>query len=126
MAGMNPSPPDRYRPANARRLCHADRDAPALTDRQAMHLRPCPDITRALTIRRSPPRPPRRCPPGPAGVFNKRRQFLAERGGVLGVQVDLIIDAVECEPDGLLGGAAGQIVLQDDDYFLNHLYLPAE
>jgi hypothetical protein len=50
------------------------------------------------------------------------RELLAERGGVLGVQVDLIIGAVEREPDGLVGWAAGQVVLQDDAYFLDHIF----
>src|SRR5215468_12725303 len=50
-------------------------------------------------------------------MLNRRRQLLAERGGVLGVQVDLIIRAVESEPDGLLCRAAGQIVFEYDAYF---------
>jgi hypothetical protein len=57
-------------------------------------------------------------------VLSIGRELLAERGGVLGVQVDLIVGAIEREPDGLLGWAAGQVVLQDDAYFLGHLHLP--
>src|SRR6266516_2788674 len=61
-------------------LCHAGRDAPARTDRQAMLLCPGPDITAALTARRGPPAPARLCPPGLAGVLKIGRQLLAERG----------------------------------------------
>jgi len=49
-------------------------------------------------------------------------ELLAELGGVLGVQVDLIIGALEREPGSLLGRAAGQVVLKDDAYFLGHLF----
>ncbi len=93
-------------------------DAPALTDRQAVFFRPGPDITGALAAPRGPPGAARRCPSGPAGVLSIGRELLAERGGVLGVQVDLIVGAIEREPDGLLGWAAGQVILQDDAYFL--------
>jgi hypothetical protein len=67
-------------------LCHAGRDAPALTDRQAVFLRPGPDITAALTAGRGPPGPARLCPPGAAGVLNVGRELLAKRGGVLGIR----------------------------------------
>ena len=50
------------------------------------------------------------------------RELLAERGGVLGVQVDLVVRTVEAEPDGLLGRTAGQVVLQDDAHFLDHIF----
>jgi len=40
---------------------------------------------------------------GSAGMLKVGRELLAERGGVLGVQVDLITGALEGEPDGLLG-----------------------
>src|SRR5215813_7749325 len=36
----------------------------------------------------------------------------------LGVQVDLVVGALEREPDGLVGWAAGQVVFKDDGYFL--------
>src|SRR5579859_6192691 len=69
---------------------HAGRDPAALTDRQAMLFRPGPDITRTL---------PTRCgPPGAAGMLDVGRELLAQRSGVLGVQVDLIIRALEGEP----------------------------
>jgi hypothetical protein len=56
-------------------------------------------------------------------VLQVGRELLAELGGVLGIQVDLIVGAVEGEPHGLLRRAAGQIVFQDDGYFLGHLNL---
>jgi len=49
-------------------------------------------------------------------------ELRAERGGVLGVQVDLVVGALEREPDGLPGRAAGQVVLQDDGCFLGDLF----
>jgi hypothetical protein len=58
-------------------------------------------------------------------MLNVRRELLAERGGVLGIQVDLIVGAVESEPDGLFGRAAGQVVFEDDTNFLGHLHLLA-
>src|SRR6266704_3643546 len=103
-------------------LCHAGRDAPALANRQAVLLCPGPDITAALTA--GPPGPARLGPPGLAAVLNVGRELLAERGGVLGVQVDLIAGAIESEPHRLLRRAAGQIIFQDDSYFLGHRYLP--
>ena len=105
-------------------LDHGGRDAPALTDRHAVLFRPGPDITRALPVGGLPPRPARRCPPVPAGMLEVGRELLGERGGVLGIQVDLIVGAFEREPDGLLGRAAAQVVFEDDAYFLGHLNLP--
>jgi hypothetical protein len=61
---------------------------------------------------------------GPAGMLEVGPELLAERGGVLGVQVDLIAGALEGEPDRLLGRAAGQVVFQGDGYFLGDLTLP--
>jgi hypothetical protein len=52
------------------------------------------------------------------------RESLAEHGGILGVQVDLIVGAVEGGSHRLLGRAVGQIVFQGYRYFLGYLYLP--
>src|SRR5215472_18876411 len=87
-----------------------------------MLLCPGPDITRELAACRGPPGAAGLRPPGPAGVLQVGGELLAELGGVLGVQVDLIVGALEREPDGLLGRATGQVVLQDDAYFLGHLF----
>jgi len=57
-------------------------------------------------------------------VLKVGRELLAERGGGLGAQVDLVVAALEGKPHGLLGWAAGQIVFQLDGDFLGHLYLP--
>src|SRR5262249_14850164 len=54
----------------------------------------------------------------------ERGQLLAEGGGVLGAQVDLIIGAADGEPHGLIGRAAIEIVLQRDGYLLGHRNLP--
>jgi hypothetical protein len=39
---------------------------------------------------------------------------------VLGVQVDLVLGAVEREPDGTLGGAAVEVIDEQDLYLLSH------
>src|SRR5262252_8574541 len=83
-----------------------------------MLLCPGPDITRELAACRGPPGAAGLRPPGPAGVLEVGGELLAELRGVRGVQVDLIAGALEREPDGLLGRAAGQVVLQDEGYFL--------
>jgi hypothetical protein len=106
-------------------LYHTGRDAPARTDRQAALLRPDADITRTLAVSCGPPGAARLRPADPACVLKVGRELLAERGSVFGVQVDLIIGPVECEPDGLLGRTAGQVVFKDDAYLLGHLHLPA-
>jgi len=106
-------------------LYHTGGDAPALADHHAMLLCPCADISGALTLGHSPPGAARLRPPRPACVLKVGRELLAERGGILGVQVDLVVGAIEREPDDLFGWAAGQIVLEDDAYFLGHLHLPA-
>ena len=103
-------------------LCHAGRNAPAVADRQAVLLRPGPDITRALPAGRGPPGPAGLCPAGLAGVLHIGRELPAERGTVLGIQVDLIIGALEGEPQGLRCRAAGQIVFQRDGYLLGRRY----
>src|SRR5690348_1910434 len=104
-------------------LQHAGRDAAALTDRDAVLLRPGPDIPGALTARRGPRWPPRLPPPGFAGVFDEWRELLAERFRVLLAQVDLILGPAEGEPDGLIGRTATEVVFQRDDYSLCHFNL---
>ena len=93
-----------------------------------MLFRPGPDITGTLTVCRGPPGSARLCPPSLAGVLYRacsiRRELLAERGGVLGAHVDLMVGALEGKPHRLLGRAAGQIVFQHDGDFLGYLYLP--
>ena len=106
-------------------LHHTGRNAAALTDRQAVLLRPGPDITGALPTGRGPARPARLCSPRIAGVLYIGCELLAECGGVLGIQVDLIVGALEGKPHRLLGRAAGQIVFQRDGHFLGHLTLPS-
>src|SRR5262249_7895830 len=94
-------------------------DAPALAYRQAVLLRPGPNVTRALAVGRGAAR---LRPPGRAGVLQVGRELLAELRGVLGVQVDLIVGAVKREPDSLLGRAAGQVIFKEDGYFLGHVF----
>ena len=72
-------------------LHHAGWDAPALTDRDAMVFRPGPDIAAALAAGPGTPRPAGLRPPGLAGMLDERHELLAERGGVLLIQVNLIV-----------------------------------
>src|SRR5215472_5302589 len=58
--------------------------------------------------------------PSPAGVLDERRQPLAERAGVLLVQVDLVGRAADYEPHRLVGRAALQIVFERYGYFRRH------
>src|SRR5215510_11773606 len=81
---------------------------------------PDPDITRALPAGRGPPGPAALGAPGPAGMLEVGPELLAERSGVLGVQVDLTVGAIEGEPHRLLCRAAGQVVFQRDGHFLGH------
>jgi hypothetical protein len=53
----------------------------------------------------------------PAGMLKVGHELLAERRGVFGVQADLIVGAVEREPDGLFGRAAGQVVFENDAFW---------
>src|SRR5690348_10965397 len=106
-------------------LHHAGRDAPALTDHDAVVFRPRPDVTAVLPAGLSTSRSARLRSPGLAGVLKVRRELLAERGGVAGPEVDLIAGAIDGEPDGLIGRAAVEVVFEDDGYFLGHPSLPA-
>src|SRR5689334_15399358 len=106
-------------------LHHAGRDAPALTDHDAVVFRPRPDVTAVLPAGLSTSRSARLRSPGLAGVLKVRRELLAERGGVAGPQVDLIAGAIDGEPDGLIGRAAVEVVFECDGYFLGHSSLPA-
>src|SRR5262249_39029846 len=102
---------------------HPGWDAPPLTDRDAMVLRPGPDIAAELTARRGAGRPAKLSPPGLAGVLDERCELLAERGRVLLAQVDFIVRATEREPHRLIRRAAIQIVFQGYGYSLSHLNL---
>jgi hypothetical protein len=57
-------------------------------------------------------------------MLDERRKLLAERGGVLLAQVDLIVGAGEGETQRLVRRSAVEVVLQRDRYSLGHLNLP--
>src|SRR5262249_35831391 len=61
---------------------------------------------------------------GTAGMLDEGCQLLAERPGVLLVQVDLVGRAAEPESHGLVGRAAIKIVFEDDRYLRCHPGLP--
>jgi hypothetical protein len=56
-------------------------------------------------------------PPGDPYVAGQR---IAQFPGVLGVQVDLVLRAVQAEADGSLGGAAVKVVDEQGLYLLSH------
>src|SRR5262249_60077985 len=62
---------------------HPGWDAPPLTDRDAMVLRPGPDIAAELTARRGAGRPAKLSPPRLAGVPDQRGDLRPERGRAL-------------------------------------------
>src|SRR5689334_2037522 len=101
-------------------LGHARGDTPTIADRDALVLRPGPDVRAALTAGRGPPRPAPRPPPGPARVLDERRELPAERRGVLSAQVDLVVGAAEPEPHRLIRRASINVVFQRDGYLLSH------
>src|SRR5215472_9803830 len=82
---------------------HAGRDAPAGADRDALLCGPRPDVAAALPGRRRTRAALSLA--SLAGVLDEGCQLLAERAGVLLVQVDLIRRAAHGEPHGLLGRA---------------------
>src|SRR5262249_55847187 len=97
----------------------ACRDAPASADRDASML--CPRSDLAVASRGCPPRAAAaRSSPTPAGVFDERCEFLAERRGVSCVQIDLVDGAAHAEPHRLICWASVQIVFQYDAYLLCH------
>src|SRR5260370_6708101 len=69
-------------------LHHARWDTAALIDRDAVVLRPGPDISAALTAGSGPARPAGPCPPGLAVAFDGRPQLLPESAGARVVHVD--------------------------------------
>src|SRR5262249_60055739 len=99
---------------------HTGRDAPAGADRDALLALTRPDLADALTARRGACAPAPLPPVGLAGMRNERCQLLAERPGILLVQIDLVLGAADPEPQRLLGRAAIQIVFERDNYLRCH------
>ena len=66
-----------------------------------------------------PPRPAA-LSPGPAGVIDERCEIAAERRGVLGAQIDLILGAIHPEPHPSICRAPIKIILEFDGYLLCH------
>jgi hypothetical protein len=64
-------------------LGHARGDTPAIADRDALILRPGPDVRAALPAGRGPPRPAPRPRPGPARVLDERRELACAEFGML-------------------------------------------
>ncbi len=83
-------------------LNDASGDAPAGADRDAGLFRPCPDAPAAVPAGCGPRRPTALSPPGLAGMTGERCELAAERRGVLGAQIDLILGAIHPEPHRLV------------------------
>src|SRR5215472_2432332 len=75
-------------------LEHAGRDPPAVADRDAVGLRPRPDVAAALAAGRGPRRPASQSPAGLAVMLDERPELLAEGAGVPAAQFDLILRAL--------------------------------
>ena len=90
-------------------LSHAREDAPAIADRDALVLRPGPDVRAALTARHGPPGAAPLPPARPAGVLDERRELPAERISVHCAQVYLVVGAAEPEPHRLIRRASIEI-----------------
>src|SRR5579859_4337146 len=93
-------------------LHDAGRDPPALADRDAVFSCPRADLAAALSPGRGPGSPAGRPAARLTGVVEVRLELLAEGSRVLGVQVDLILRALESEPHRLCGWAAVEVVFQ--------------
>src|SRR5579859_5928189 len=93
---------------------------PRAADRDALVFRPCPDIVAAFAARCAPYRPAALPPAGLTGMLDERREFLAQRGGVLLVQVDLVIGAVDLEAHCLIRWPPVEIIFECDGYLRCH------
>src|SRR6266516_1515443 len=91
-------------------LRNAGRDAPAAADVDALFFRPRPDIAAVLMARRGTRWPAALPPANPAGVLDEGCQLLAERPGILLVQIDLVLRATDRESHRLLRRATIKIV----------------
>jgi len=70
----------------------------------------------------SPSRPTRRSATAPPRGLDITRQCLAERLGVLGVQVDLILGTIQRKADGPLCLTAIDVIDEQGLYLLSHVY----
>src|SRR5262249_35956554 len=81
-------------------LGHAGWDPAAVADGNAVVFGPGTDVAAGLGAGRGPARPAGYAAAGFAGMLGKRRELLTERAGVLAAQINLIVNAVEPEPEG--------------------------
>src|SRR6516162_6654925 len=65
-------------------------------------------------------RPPARAARRPPGSTHVAGQRIAQLPGMPGVQVDLILRAVQAETDGSLGGTAVMVIDEQGLYLLSH------
>jgi len=99
------------------------RQAAMICDSQAVVSGPGPYLPTARPAGGCP-RPP--CPSEP-GLLEERGQQVAESRGMSGIQVDFVGPAVNSEVHGLVGRAAGQVILESDVHFLHASpWIPAD
>ena len=68
---------------------------------------------------------PSRWPPGTAGSprgLHIARQRVSQRLGMLGVQVDLVVGAVQAEADGAVSLTAVEVIDEQGLYLLGHRF----
>ena len=121
------SPGDRVRPrpllsGGGLELDHQfGRHPPAVLHLDALRLGPLADLGAVHPARRCPaPAPgwPPRTAPGPPGRMHIARQRIPQRLGMLGVQVDLVLGAVQPEADSALSLAAIKVVDEQGLYLM--------
>src|SRR5689334_18556084 len=89
----------------------------------ALGLGPLAYLGGVQSARRSPARGARRPPgsaAGPPSSTHVARQGIPQLLGMLGVQVDLVLRAVQAETDGSLGGTAVKIIDEQGLNLLSH------
>jgi len=59
-------------------------------------------------------------------MLHKRSKLAAELAGMPGIQVYLVLGAVQTEPHGLIGGTASEIILQMHFEPLHYIPLSCE
>src|SRR2546421_3847453 len=102
------------------------RNPAAVLDVDTLRLRPFTDFRRVQPACRrpasGPSRPTRRGATAAPRSLNITRQRLAERLGVLGVQVDLILGTIQRKADGPLCLTTIDVIDEQGLYLLSHVY----
>jgi hypothetical protein len=79
---------------------------------EAVLLRPCVYLAAAFAAGSRPGGGPRPSCTSQPGSLDEGAQQVTEAGGMFGIQVDFVGPAINAEVDGLVGRAAGQVILK--------------